>query len=105
MKVDDREAVPISVTGILYASCGTRNNLKHLLDVTGACRGVGIESSEQRVQQLWVNDAADPRPDLETAAIHWLAFASNSFDLVIGWSELHWVGREECLQAWAGWFG
>jgi len=99
VKAEDLESVTTPVATILDAGCGTGVNLKHLVDVTGASRGVGVEPSEQSVLQLRTDHADDQRLAFETASIHRLPFASNSFDLVICWSVLHWVGREEYLQA------
>ena len=99
VRADDLESVTTPVATILDAGCGTGINLKHLVDVTGALSGVGVEPSEKSVQQLRIDHAADPRLTFEAASIHRLPFASNSFDLVICWSVLHWVGREEYLQA------
>jgi SAM-dependent methyltransferase len=99
VKVEDLAAVSTPVTSILDAGCGTGINLRHLVDVTGASRGVGVEPSEQSVEQLRIDHAKDSRLSFETASIHSLPFASNSFDLVVCWSVLHWVGREEYLQA------
>lgn len=96
---EDLTAVTTPVRRILDAGCGTGINLEHLVNLTGASRGVGVEPSAQSVDQLRRDHSDDPRLTFETASIHQLPFASNSFDLVVCWSVLHWVGRDEYLQA------
>jgi SAM-dependent methyltransferase len=87
------------VRNILDVGCGSGINLKHLVDVTGAREGVGVEPGEASVRQLRENHSGDPRLRFDVAPAHALPFASRSFDLVICWSILHWVGREEFLQS------
>lgn len=99
ISVDDLHAVAGPIRSILDAGCGTGVNLAHLVDVTGASRGTGIEPNADTVAQLRRNHEVDPRLEFHEASVHRLPFPSDSFDLVVCWSVLHWVGREEYLQA------
>lgn len=99
VKAEDFTTISTPVVSVLDAGCGTGVNLQHILDITGATHGVGVEPSQMAVEQLRLDHAQDVRMHFETASIHALPFPSNSFDLVVCWSVLHWVGREEYLQA------
>lgn len=87
------------VQSILDAGCGTAVNLQWLVDRLDATSGLGVEPSEASVQRLTASRRTDARLSFQVASAHNLPFATNSFDLVVCWSVLHWVGRNEYLQS------
>jgi SAM-dependent methyltransferase len=99
LKSEDLVAVPEQVGSVLDVGCGTAVNLAHVADVLHARRAVGVEPNPQTVEALQVNYRDDPRLSFHTASAHRLPFETNTFDLVICWSVLHWVGRNNYLQA------
>jgi len=64
-----------------------------------ADEGVGLEPSAEAVQLLGRTYADDPRMSFQTGTVNALPFKTDSFDLVMCWSVLHWVGRNEYLQS------
>lgn len=82
---------------ILDIGCG---NGLHLYSLAGKqISGTGIEPSMEAIQLLKQKYIQYPNLTFECASAHDLPFESNSFDLVLCWSVLHWIGRNEYLQA------
>lgn len=85
-------------TNILDAGCGNGDALFRLCD-RFQCDGVGVEPSEEAVKLLNSKYEHSSKLSFETASIHQLPFENDQFDLTFTWSVLHWVGRNEYLQA------
>lgn len=99
LKREDLEALPDNVAHVLDVGCGTGINLAHVADLLHAERAVGVEPNQDTVNALRSNHRGDHRLSFDAASAHRLPFETNSFDLVICWSVLHWVGRDNYLQA------
>ena len=99
LKREDLVALPAHVDSVLDVGCGTAVNLAHVTDLLGAQQAVGIEPNKHTVEALRTSHSEDPRLSFRTASAHRLPFDTDSFDLVICWSVLHWVGRDNYLQA------
>lgn len=99
LKEEDLVALPAHVDSALDVGCGTAVNLAHVADLLGARQAVGVEPNQHTVEALRTRHSDDPRLSFHTASAHRLPFDADSFDLVICWSVLHWVGRENYLQA------
>lgn len=99
LKDEDLVALPAQVDSMLDVGCGTAVNLAHVADLLSARRAVGVEPNQQTVEALRINHRDDSRLSFHTASAHRLPFETSSFDLVICWSVLHWVGRDNYLQA------
>ncbi len=99
LKSEDLVALPAQADSVLDVGCGTAVNLAHVADLLSARLAVGVEPNPQTVEALRINHRDDSRLSFHTASAHRLPFETNSFDLVICWSVLHWVGRDNYLQA------
>jgi SAM-dependent methyltransferase len=88
----------VTANSILDVGCGNGANLAFLSRGFSADQGVGVEPSRDAVAWL-SNRHRDAGLEFEIASAHSLPFDSDSFDLVVCWSVLHWVGRNEYLQA------
>lgn len=99
LKEEDLVALPAQVDSVLDVGCGTAVNLAHVADLLGARRAVGVEPNPNTVEALRTRHSDDSRLSFHTASAHHLPFDTESFDLVICWSVLHWVGRDNYLQA------
>lgn len=88
-----------TVSTVLDVGCGHGVNLRWTLDHLSAAHGVGVEPSADAVAVLQEQYAADARLSFVTAPAHALPFATDAFDLVVVWSVLHWIGRDEYLQS------
>jgi len=99
LKSEDLTALPRQVASVLDVGCGTGINLAHVAELLHAQRAVGVEPNQQTVNALRSNHRSDTRLSFQTAAAHHLPFETDSFELVICWSVLHWVGRDNYLQA------
>jgi SAM-dependent methyltransferase len=86
-------------TSVLDVGCGPGYFLSSLVDAFDASVGVGVEPSPAAVAVLGRHWAADARLSFRAGLAHDLPFESDSFDLVVCWSVLHWVGRNEFLQS------
>ena len=86
-------------SSVLDVGCGPGYFLSSLVDVFDASVGVGVEPSPAAVDVLSRRWAADSRLSFRAGLAHQLPFDSDSFDLVVCWSVLHWVGRNEFLQS------
>jgi len=86
------------VTSVLDVGCGPGNHLRSLVDGFDSTRGVGLEPSAEATTMLRSHYSADPRLEFITGFAHKLPFQNESFDVVVCWSVLHWVGRNEYLQ-------
>jgi len=81
---------------ILDVGCGGGANLAYLANRFGV-EGYGVEPSEEAVSILKEN-YKQSNINFQRASAHHMPFDSDKFDLVIIWSVLHWVGRNEYLQ-------
>lgn len=86
------------VTSLLDVGCGNGQFLRDWATRLGASRAVGVEPNIDSIKLL---RKEHQRQDLDfvEASIHDLPFGTGEFDLVTAWSVLHWVGRDEYLQA------
>ena len=84
---------------ILDVGCGNGCELFKLIEFYNASKGIGVEPSDEAIRLLRQKYSADNRISFVSASAHSLPFESDSFDLVTAWSVLHWVGRNEYLQA------
>lgn len=88
-----------TVRRVLDVGCGAGRFLSSIVDAVGADEGVGLEPSLEATKLVRDLHAHDERVSFEPGSAHSLPFPSDSFDLVICWSVLHWVGRNEYLQS------
>lgn len=65
----------------------------------GGAIGVGVEPSIKGVELLKEKYVEDKHLSFFSASAHSLPFDNDSFDLVTIFSVLHWIGRNEYLQA------
>ena len=92
------ELQPDSISSILDVGCGNGNMLLGLSKRFAARTAVGLEPSEDAVSLL--REKHRGRALIFSAgSAEKLRFETESFDLVVCWSVLHWVGRENYLQA------
>ena len=84
---------------VLDVGCGNGSFLSEVLEQLSIPSGVGVEPSRQTVEKLSARWAERPDLKFEPAAAERLPFEDSSFDFVIAWSVLHWIGREHYLQA------
>ncbi len=87
------------IGSVLDVGCGPGNFLESTVTAFGAARGTGVEPSADATDLLTEKFASDPRLEFVTAPAHALPFETDSFDFVVCWSVLHWVGRNEYLQS------
>ena len=86
-----------SPTSILDVGCGNGKALSSLCQ-RYTCTGTGVEPSKEAVNLLNKKYASTEHLKFTQASSHQLPFDTDSFDLVVMWSALHWVGRNEYLQ-------
>lgn len=86
------------IESCLDVGCGGGENLRALVEMFG-CRGTGVEPSREAVSLLKKKFSGNGNLSFVSASSHQLPLPSDSFDLVICWSVLHWVGRNEYLQS------
>lgn len=84
---------------VLDVGCGAGIHLRSVVDAFHAREGIGLEPSGDAVELLQRTYADDPRLTFQQGSVASLPFESDSFDLVMCWSVLHWVGRNEYLQS------
>ena len=84
---------------ILDVGCGNGAFLKQVVQFFDAKKGVGVEPSHEAVDLLNEKYAKEDALDFKAVSAHRLPFESDEFDLVTTWSVLHWIGRNEYLQA------
>lgn len=99
VRPEDFAGVSGDVESVLDAGCGHGVNLAWTVEHFGAGSGVGLEPSAEAVTVLADAYRDDERLTFREGSVHAMPFASRTFDLVVCWSVLHWVGREEYLQA------
>lgn len=99
VRPEDFRGIQGSVETVLDAGCGHAVNLEWMVHHFDARRGVGLEPAPEAVTVLEDAYRDDPRLSFEQGSVHALPFPSRAFDLVVCWSVLHWVGRDEYLQA------
>lgn len=93
------EVIPVAaVSSHLDVGCGNGQFLKRWSRYYGASKSVGIEPSTDAVNLLRRKHRGSGLI-FERASIDNLPFSTSEFDLVTVWSVLHWVGRDEYLQA------
>ncbi|MFM8154877.1 MAG: class I SAM-dependent methyltransferase [Actinomycetes bacterium] len=88
-----------SISSVLDVGCGPATFLQSVVNHFGANTGAGVEPSPEAVRLLDEHYAGDPRLSFHSGLAHSLPFETDQFDLVVCWSVLHWVGRNEYLQA------
>jgi SAM-dependent methyltransferase len=88
-----------SIETVLDVGCGGAVLLKSVVEKFNARTGVGVEPSSAGVELLRQFHAQETRLQFEVGLAHNLSFESDSFDLVVCWSVLHWIGRNEYLQS------
>ena len=86
-------------TSILDVGCGPGTFVTSLVAAFNPSSAVGVEPSAQAAELLNQTYGADVRLSFRQGSAHALPFETDSFDLVVCWSVLHWVGRNEYLQA------
>jgi len=86
-------------TSIVDVGCGPGTYLASLVEAFGPQKAVGLEPSGAAAQLLNGTYADHPSMSFRQGSAHALPFEADSFDLVVCWSVLHWVGRNEYLQA------
>ena len=86
-------------TSILDVGCGPGTFLKSLVEVFEPADAMGVEPSRKAVELLGQTFADDQRLAFQEGSAHSLPFETDSYELVVCWSVLHWVGRNEYLQA------
>lgn len=86
-------------TSILDVGCGPGTFLKSLVAAFHPSIAIGVEPSLQAAELLNQTYGEDDRLSFQQGSAHSLPFETDSFDLVVCWSVLHWVGRNEYLQA------
>lgn len=100
VSLEDFEGVPVSdVNSILDVGCGIGINLEFAAEHFGASQSVGVEPAGGAIEILRSRYPAASGLAFEASAMHALPFDTNTFDLVMCWSVLHWVGRDEYLQS------
>jgi len=87
------------VKRVLDVGCGAGVHLRSVVHGLDADEGVGLEPSAEAVELLSLTYADDPRMSFQAGTVNALPFETDSFDLVMCWSVLHWVGRNEYLQS------
>ena len=95
----DLRSVAGPVTSVLDVGCGTGDNLRSVVSLLHARQGTGVEPGAETVEALNGRYRNDPQLRFEVASAHRLPFEADSFDVVLCWSVLHWLGRNEYLQA------
>lgn len=91
--------VNATISRALDVGCGAAVHLRSVVDAFGATEGVGLEPSPEVIALLERTYSDDPRLTFRVGSVGSLPFDTDSFDLVMCWSVLHWVGRNEYLQA------
>ena len=86
-------------TSVLDVGCGPATFLKSLVEAFDPSEAMGLEPSGKAVKLLSETVSEDPRLAFQKGSAHSLPFETDSYDLVVCWSVLHWVGRNEYLQA------
>lgn len=100
MQTEDFSLIPPEeINSVLDAGCGIGLNLGMAAEHFNAHRGVGVEPSAEAVALLTERYATQRDLEFTQGVLHQLPFETDTFDLVICWSVLHWVGRDEYLQS------
>ncbi len=102
------ESIVGEVKNILDVGCGNGEFLFAWKKHYKAIKAVGVEPSKKAVELLrtkWKEDI-EKNPagtagglEFQTSYAHKLPFETDSFDIVMVWSVLHWIGRNEYLQS------
>lgn len=85
-------------TNVLDVGCGNGNSLESIVSRFN-CNGSGVEPSSEAIELLKHKFKDSKKMSFYSSSAHSLPFEIDSFDLVWAWSVLHWVGRNEYLQA------
>lgn len=88
-----------NIRSILDVGCGNGDFLYSWKQYYQAEQAMGVEPSQEAVKLLKEKWGAVSEMQFFSAFAHSLPFETDSFDLVIVWSVLHWVGRNEYLQS------
>ena len=94
-----RELEASRIDSVLDVGCGPATFLQSAVSHFGSGLGVGLEPSPKAVEILEGQYSDDSRLSFREGHAHSLPFSTDQFDLVICWSVLHWVGRNEYLQS------
>jgi ubiquinone/menaquinone biosynthesis C-methylase UbiE len=93
------ESLPkYGIDRMLDVGCGNGNFLKQWAEEFHVSRAVGIEPSDEACDLLEIKHA-NSELIFEQGSIEKLQYENDTFDLVTAWSVLHWVGRNNFLQA------
>ncbi len=87
------------IASVLDVGCGPGTYLESVVNHFDAKRGAGVEPSPQAIRLLEDRYAEDSRLSFHEGFAHSMPFETDQFDLVVCWSVLHWVGRNDYLQA------
>jgi ubiquinone/menaquinone biosynthesis C-methylase UbiE len=88
-----------AISSVLDVGCGPATFLRSVVSHFGVDQGIGLEPSPKAVEILENQYSDDARLSFREGHAHSLPFDTDQFDLVICWSVLHWVGRNEYLQS------
>ena len=88
------------IKNILDIGCGNGEMLNFFLENISASNfGVGVEPSYNAIKLLKKKNIKKKKINFLKAFAHKLPFKDNNFDLVISWSVLHWIDRNNYLQS------
>jgi len=87
------------IASVLDVGCGPGTYLESVVSHFDAEQGAGVEPSPQAVKLLEDQYAEDSRLSFHEGFAHSMPFETDQFDLVVCWSVLHWVGRNEYPQS------
>lgn len=88
-----------AIKSVLDVGCGPGTYLRSMVRELSVPQGVGVEPSAEAVDLLRQAYASQPTLAFKVGSAHDLPFETDQFDLVVCWSVLHWIGRNEYLQA------
>lgn len=92
------ESIEQPPKSILDVGCGNGTFLSGLCNLFTS-HGTGVEPSPEAVEILKSKFKNKANLNFLAAKAHNLPLESNSFDLVVCWSVLHWIGRQWYLQS------
>ncbi len=89
------------VNSMCDIGCGSGENLKFWKTHYNLKKAIGVEPSKKSIKILKKKFSNEKKNgfDFKYAYAHKLPFENDSFDIVLVWSVLHWIGRNEYLQS------